>query len=248
MTTKAISFLGARYADRAEYAKVVGIQAPPFDTSRAKQYWHIPSYPGNAGDLVTLSYPDTTDPERPQVKTMQMRVRDIWNPNIPGTYDYPRYTIAPTDAATSFEGQLPSPLNPMLLSYETQATALLSTWAKNLKNLKLRQLQGPGQGGFTYDFHLEARRVWVIVEDEVLSPGSDFIVNVGVAIASRNRMGIGSPGHWNFSETVPAWINDMKETDNHSHPIPRPMAPLAKGETLIPNGPFSAPIILLPAA
>jgi hypothetical protein len=175
---------------RESYRAAFGIEAPPWDPSRLKKTWFD-------------STADRSDPSNVSVykffgrdaagnwaiRQLVVPAQEAATVNLPGTQVYPPYVVAPTQATRGG-----APVNPIYLSLESEARALMA------------ELGGQGliDEGNTSVFPIvypaeEPRRAW-----NILFQG--HAENAGALLFNRNAKGIGAPGHWDSSSQTPVWM------------------------------------------
>ncbi len=201
---------------RDTYRTAFGVEAPPWDPSRPKKTWFDSSVDG--ASMVTYRIVGMDQSGHWMLQPLAIATQEAGTVNLPGSVSYPPYVVAPT--ATTRAG---SGINPIYLSLESEARALLAT------------LGGDGllDEGVTPVFPVvyspdEPRRLWAL-----LFKGKP--VSVGALLLNRNANGVGSPGQWDTSGSEPVWVpappastglNDVRP------PRPMPVRDLLPNEKL----------------
>ena len=123
---------------------------------------------------------------------MVLRAREAASVNLPGAVTYPPYEIRPTHATRGG-----APVNPMYLSFESEARALMA-------ELGGTGIVDDGINVFAPVYYPadEPRRMWSV------TLGGGRHDNAGGLLRMRNAMGVGAPGRWRDSQGVLAWVSD----------------------------------------
>lgn len=176
---------------RDSYQAAFGVQPPGYDPSRLRKTWFDStvdvSDPGNVAVYRVVAQ----DPNgNGALRQMVMPAWEAATVNLPGVVSYPAYSVPPT-RATRGGGVL----NAIYFSSEADAQTVMAEMGGT--GLFLEQMDG---FPVTYPPD-EPRRLW-----SFLFKGNP--VNVGALLLDRNGKGVGSPGHWDLSGSVPLWVPD----------------------------------------
>lgn len=215
-TIESLKLPGYDVYTRATYFAKFGKPAPPGDpTKRPKAwigfgaFWLLDGFA-----LRQVSIPETEQ-----------------GVNIEGAGPYPAFVMQPTKA-TPVNGT--SPINPLYLSLEADARALLS---------ELR-----GVTGSFRDEGLDPTNPLLYPPEEkrreftfLLANGVS--INAGSFIYIKSIRGVGAPGQWDLTRATPNWVPDGA-LPLGSSPWPVPMRPLAPNESIEP-GFGSVPILVV---
>lgn len=198
--------------NRETYLAKFGVQAPPYDATRAPKQWFdsTASGPSTYSVVVNGAVTSITLPEH-EAKTV----------NVPGRYVYETYSPAPTQARLSGPtgdiGIIPA----RSLSTKLEADAIAA------------QLSCPGSvrefvpsPPFKYTFPAdEPRRQWLVCEKW----------HAGEKLAQMNAFGIGAPGKWSrvdsgeFLWTPTTPVDGLQDT---TPAVPVPVRALLPGEVI----------------
>jgi len=172
---------------RDTYLSTFGVQAPPWDPTRLTKTWFDSTVDlSNPSNIVVYKIFSNASSSMIQ---MVIQAQEAATVNLTGAVVYPAYVIAATGATIGG-----APLNPNLLSLESDAQALMALIGGG-------PLVDQGAGGLypiTYPAS-ELRRSWGL-------RFSNEPVNVGLLLQSSNANGIGAPGKWDLSSGFPVWI------------------------------------------
>lgn len=201
---------------RASYLSAFGVQAPPWDPTRASKYWFDSTV--DPTQVVNGTY-TVVDLASASLVQLTMPASEACTVNIPGVYTYPTYVIAPTDATKGG-----APIVASWLSLQPQAQALMTMFGgSNLVDAGLTTLLP-----IIYPSD-EPRRMWNFTLHGVP-------VNAGMLMASEYSQGVGAPGQWDLSSGSPVWIPAPPAPtglDDTRLPRPLPVRALLPGEQLI---------------
>lgn len=140
--------------------------------------------------------------------------------NIEGAGPFPAFVLRPTKA-TPETGT--SPINPMYLSLEADARALMAA----LKGSSFHDEGADPSNPIVYPPE-ENRREWSFT----LPSGAS--VNAGATLFIQSIRGVGSPGHWDTSKATPTWVPDPS-VPLGSNPWQPPMRALLPNESIQPG-------------
>jgi hypothetical protein len=218
---------------RQSYFEAFGVYAPDFDSSRPVQSWFDstahPDQPYSY-NVLGRSHAGLAILEK---KTMPgAHARTV---NLSGENDYPPYVIEDTNAYQDLGTWGHSPINPVYLSTEEEATALMEEWRTEL-DLECRDLKEQNDPKFPYVYPSEEkRRVWFFTCD---GAGDTGIIYPGIALADKNAEGVGHPGEWDLSQMAsqgPMWEPEPEGPSEPSDPnnvIVMPLRDLMDNERL----------------
>jgi hypothetical protein len=211
---------------------------PVFDPSSAMTAWlngvQITSFikpwvdPAPASDPVNYEVlnPDYT------IGKLSMSARVAGIANVPGHPDYQPYSPAPSGATLNG-----APLAVVSLA-DAQELATELGAAPGAITDPYAQFGPPF--GPVYPAG-DARRAYSITTANGVS------VSVVLLLAEKYSNGVGSPGHWNLSGSVPAWVADLPSPAADAVTLPVPLGPIPAGATIIapnvtfPNGALNLP-------
>ena len=146
--------------------------------------------------------------------------------NLPGAVTYPQYQLAPTKATRA--GQL---INAIYMVLEADAHALMNevggTGFFDEGSISRDAISYPA---VTYPAG-EQRRIWAFQVK-----GQQYYA--GLLLASKYSMGVGWPGHWDFSRGYPLWVPDPPAPtglNDSGSAVPVPVRSLLPNERLQPG-------------
>jgi hypothetical protein len=206
---------------RASYFAQYGKPAPPADPTRRAKAWV-----GN-GTFYFLEY--AAGVTMPAVKQETVAVSENL-PNLAGSGPFPAYVIAASGAYTLLNNVRTGLYNPLYLSLQTDAQTLMSA-------LGGTDLIDASVGVLDYD-PTELRREWEFTD------AKGVMINVGAMLFVQNMAGVGSPGHWDQSGTVPIWVSDSTAPDPTQNPWGAPCRALNANES-IGGGTLGIPALLV---
>lgn len=204
---------------RASYFAKFGKPAPPADPARRPKNW-LGS--GTFSFLESMALKPETVPASENL------------PNLDGSGPFPAYVIAPSGAFSTSNGVRTTQYNALYLSLQADAQALMT-------QLGGSGLFDAGASQFSpldYD-PSELRREWEFTDAKGVE------VNAGALLFIRNMQGVGSPGHWDQSGPVPAWVADHPALDPAQAPWGPPMRALLPNESIGPTGLFGQATLLV---
>ncbi len=218
VTAQPISLLyltGFTLYTRASYFAQFGKPAPPPDPTRRGKAWV-----GN-GTFFFL--------EGSALKQETIAPSDNL-PNLDGAGPFPPYVIAPSGAYTLLNNQRTGQYNPLYLSLQADAQALMS-------RLGGTNLVDASVGVLDYD-PTEQRREWEFTDSK------GILVNAGALLFIQNMQGVGAPGHWDQTNPVPVWVPDNPTIDQSQPPLGPPCRALAANESIGP-GTLGVPALMV---
>lgn len=212
---------------RAIFRATYGEPAPQYNPSRRIKRWfdtspHIMA--AKEDDMVSYHY---FDAEKGIITKMTLTAGEARTPNLPGTYEWPKYVVAPTpamirNALTGAEVALTPQILTQRANAETLAAELSHSYSAPVA-ISEQELGGP----WHFVWHGETRRVF-----NLLTPKGAF--QAALLLAQKYRSGIGAPGRWDVSGAEPVWIpeqTDVGEYDPRPE-IPIPVRDLLPGEVI----------------
>jgi hypothetical protein len=185
------------YASRAAYQQATGNQAPPFDPSRAPQYWEDPSQPGKSG-IVTYLIVDTTNAATGYLGQLTITAASAASVNLPGVYTYPPYVSAPTDAIEVGPFGTVGTASPDAVCLQPDAQAVANAIAKLFPGLTPTVAQENNRV-YHYTYGVDQRRVWYI-----LVGTQSFLAQS--LIEAQYSHGIGYPGSFQLQNGGVVWV------------------------------------------
>lgn len=219
---QALQLTGYDMYTRASYLTKFGKPAPPADPSRRAKAWI---------GYGTFWFLESTGPIVFKQETVPVSEN---LPNIEGAGPFAAYVIAPSGAWQMQGGVRTSVYNPLYLSLQSDAQALMT-------QLGGSKLIDNGANQFlplSYD-PTEQRREWEFTDQQ------GIVVNVGALLFIRNMMGAGAPGHWDQSGTTPTWVADSPKPDFTQPVWSAPCRALAANESIQPTGVFGFPSLMV---
>lgn len=217
--------LFARFT-RASFHQSTGQQAPPWDRSRRIKRWYDTSVlDGFTGDPKhdVVSY-RVFDPANGKIRRLALTVEEASTPNLPGQYDYPKFSVQPTPAVlVNPADNSITPVNPAHLCDYDDAADVARAIGAAAANLRENRI-----GFFHVRWNGETRRAWVLD-----LPGTSH--QVASLLALRHAHGVNAPGRWDTSQQQPVWIPEIQTDTGELDPrpeIPFPVRDLNPGEVI----------------
>jgi hypothetical protein len=199
--------------------------APTLDPSRHVKTWVDPTAAGLPFDqLISYSFVDMSS-GKPSVGTITMPASEAWSLNLPGIQQPTPWKAPTANVGVLMNGMFTAVLSPELVSTKAQANQLAVDLGLNLDAVEIETLDH-----VTYAPDGEYNRY-------ALRLPNGTLLNVGQALKSRSAAGVNSAGHWDLSTYT--WVSEVPPTPpTPTLPAwPRPIVPLAKGQTLVaPQG------------
>lgn len=215
-----LQLTGFEMFTRESYFQKFGKPAPPCDPSRRAKSWI--GY-GTFWFLENGKLGQETVPANENL------------PNIEGAGPFEKYTIAPSGAWSTLNGQRTTRYNPLYLSLQDDAQALMmQLGGSGLFDAGVANPNDP----LSYD-ETENRREWEFTD------ARGVVVNVGSLLFLRNMQGVGTAGHWTQSGPVPIWVTDHPVPDSSRPPWSAPCRALAANEKIGPPDFSGLPTVLL---
>jgi len=210
------------YATRAAYQQATGQQAPPFDATQPVKGWADPA-PTGQPYLVF----DSTAAVTGYVSQMTLTAAQAAQINLPGTYNYPAYVSAPTDAQEVWPYGPVGQASPDQVCLQADAQRIANQIAPLYPGQTISVVQENG-GIFHYVFGLDPRRQWYI------QIGNTALLAQAL-IEAQNSHGVGAPGHWALSSGALNWIYDPPVTvaPANAATLPAPIRPLLPNEQIV---------------
>lgn len=207
--------------NRDTYQQLTGRQAPVYNPALQIKPWFDPS--AASGDPAgTVTY-TVYDQAAGGLRTITMTKSVAATVNLPGTYTYPVYAIAPTVAVTvnGLTGVATS-INTNWICEEAAAEAL----AAELGGAAVIEA-APSAWPFTDVWGTETRRQWLVVVN-----GDKR--NAAQLIKQKYDKGVGAPGHWVVGAGEPTWVSEIPtgEVKDLRPWVPTPIRALQAGERL----------------
>ena len=207
---------------RADYKEKFKQQAPPFDPKRPIQRW-FDTTPQTGNVTYTVFAGD-------KIQQLTITAEAARTPNLPGKYDYPRYTFGPTKAKTVAPNGLTEGVNPEILVDPAIARSLAQEVVGTAIEAALLE-------GWTYEWADETRRPF------------DIEVNgkrhaAFALLKMKYAQGVGAPGHWIATPGGPIWVSEVQPTGETVVAVtPMPIRPLLPNEKLVSGGLFGGYLI-----
>jgi hypothetical protein len=220
---------------REKYPEKYGVQADQFDPKIAKKYWADPEAP-DTDELIEYRVFDrtrVTDPENSNEAVVELKIpcRLARRYNLPGAYDFPEWTIAPTQAVVVSPNGREQPLSPRVLSVRREANQLAVSLNGTVIESTIEK--------FHFEWRGEDRRIFLV---RAGSQGRLF--NVGLMLAHQYKNGVDAPGHWIEDENGRfTWVYVKPLTNNRIPEILRPIASLKPGEVIKTSAGFGTAFI-----
>lgn len=198
---------------------------PPFDMSQGERNWWDDSATGPKSYIIFDN----------AAGAFVTKTIDARKPNFKGFPNYPKRPIAGTSAVMPHATGTPTPVDPATLSTDAEAKALqaeLGGTGYLDTGLSSQIIPVLGQIIFPIDYKSESRREWAVM----LSTGKQ--INVGQALADKNKFGSGFPGKWVADSTNTSgldWIPDRVVDGGQSTlpAVPPPCRALLPTEKLV---------------
>ncbi len=202
---------------RDSYRATFGVEAPPWDPGRRTKTWFDSNVDASSPG-VSLHYNVVARDAaaRWSLTPLTLPASEAATVNLPGIVAYPPYVIRPTNATRGG-----APVNPMDLSLESEARALM-------QELGAKGLVDEGVNAFAPVFYPadEPRRMWALVGNGGLQN------NAGGLLRMRSAGGIGAPGHWRNARGEVAWMSEPPAPSGLYDPRPEVEMPV---RGLLPN-------------
>jgi hypothetical protein len=201
---------------RETYRAAFGVQAPAWNSSQPPKFWFDSAADTSAaGNVAAYKIFAVDSTGTWALRQLVLPAAEAAAVNLPGSVAYSPYVIAPTGATRGG-----APLNATYLSLESDARTLIAALGAD----------GLVDEGATTDYPVvyppdELRRSWAILLN-------GHQQNVGGLLAARNARGVGSPGRWDTSRGLVAWVPDPPAPTGLDDP--RPPRPLPVRD-LLPN-------------
>lgn len=198
---------------RASYKDRFGVSAPSWNKNRRIKRWFDSSpFAGHSETVVYKVF------ENGSIVDLAMSVEEARAINLPGLAEYPKYsppaeTVAVIRSAAT--GQA-SGINAAYLCHRSEALELASEWSLGSGAVREASSFGPH---FYYEWGSETRRIWVIDYKSAPLQASHFL-------RLKYAAGVGAPGHWDFSGSVPVWVSEVPLPGDSGERDPRPEVPV----------------------
>jgi hypothetical protein len=209
---------------RESYRAAFGVEAPAYDPARPVKSWFDSTADMTHPDNVAV-YRIVGRDQNNQWTTRQLvlSAREAATPNLTGEIRYAPYVVAPTNTLRAG-----STIHPVYLSLESEARGFMAQFDGS-------DLGDEGESGIfpiTYPAD-EPRRLWYFMY-------RGRPVNAGALLNSRNRKGMGAPGHWDVSSGEPMWIPDPPAATGADDTRPPRELPI---RDLLPNEKLQATLL-----
>jgi hypothetical protein len=185
------------YASRAAYQQATGNQAPPFDSTRAPQYWEDPSEAGKSG-TVTYLIVDTANPATGYLGQLTITAAAAARVNLPGIYIWPPYVSAPTDAIEVGPFGTVGAASPDAVCLQADAQAVANAIAPLFPGVTPTVAQD-NNGVYHYTYGVDPRRVWYV------QVGTRSFIAQGLIEAEYSH-GVGYPGSFQLQNSAVVWV------------------------------------------
>ncbi|MEQ1947664.1 MAG: hypothetical protein ABL995_10775 [Bryobacteraceae bacterium] len=222
--------------NRDSYFAEFGVQAPAWDPARPPKAWFDSPADGNGSQaLKTYSIVAQQADATWALQSMTLSAREAATVNLPGAVQYPQYR--PASTKTTRAGQS---INPIYMVLEADARAVMAevggTGLFDEGSISLNAMSYP-IANYPFD---EQRRIWAFQVN-----GQQYFA--GLLIASKYGLGVGWPGHWDFSRGYPLWVSDPPAAAGISDarpPVPLPVRALLPNERL-QAGPMGIGVVVV---
>lgn len=223
---------------RATYRTMFGEQAPPWDRAQRIKRWFDSSVAGYSPDaLVTYATVAKGPDGKPGLIPFVLSAREAGSVNLPGRYDYPKYTLPPSKAFVNVYDNSGNVIGRNIIPPEE-----LATWEEaeelradlagvNIAAVDVTENQYGGPYAVIYPPD-ESRRMLTVV----LASGAAH--SVQRLLCQRNALGVGSPGRWEpiLSSDSIQWISEIPQETGEFDPrpeVPIPCRDLEPGEEFV---------------
>jgi hypothetical protein len=218
------------YATRAAYQQSSGQQPPPFDPTQPLKGWADPA-PTGQPYLVF----DSTAAATGYLSQLTVAPAEASRLNLPGTYNYPAYVSAPTDATEVGPLGMVGPASPDMICLQSDAQAIAAAVAPLFpgQTLNVFETMKQGQAMYYYSYPSdEARRAWAF---QITLNGSTTTSFAQQLIEAQNVHGVGAPGHWTLGANGLNWVYDPPVTAAPPNAItlPTPIRALLPNEQIV---------------
>jgi hypothetical protein len=220
------------YASRAAYQQATTNQAPPFDPTRAPQYWEDLSQAGKSGTVTYLTV-DTTDAATGYLGQLTITAVAAARVNLPGVYTYSPYVSAPTDAIEVGPFGTVGTASPDIVCLQADAQSVANAIAPLFPGLTPAVAQA-NSGVYHYTYGVDPRRVWYI------QVGTQSFV-AQTLIEAEYSHGIGYPGSFQLQNGALTWVAGTPVTQPPAAQasVATPIRQLLPNEEILPvTGPF----------
>jgi hypothetical protein len=207
---------------RDSYLREFGVQAPPYDRSRRVKTWFDTSVPATSS---TAQYDVLHGTKFDKLTLTRAEASSV---NLPGKYNYPPFSVVPTNAKIVIGNGVTVSLDASFLTTQQQAEQLAAELKCPLSTVK----EYAPVAMLTYVYPSdEERRVYHICEDRQAGP----------LWVQRNATGVGRPGTWNRFQFTPEQEFEANDPNVLSVSLAVPVRTLQPGETLREN-PFGVTV------
>jgi hypothetical protein len=206
-----------------------GSQAPPFDPSRKAKRWYDPEA-AKKGPSELMSYKIQGGTGSAHMVAITMTAGEAAKVNLMGVYTYPPYIVRPTGANT----------NPYNLTTLEEANALNAELNKDVTPLPPVEENNYGSATFPLIYPPdENRRIYQISFKGLAG------FRVAALLQQKFAFGIGAPGHWDLSTSVPHWEHENQIVGENMTPVPQewgvPLRDLLANEVITTHTPLGIP-------
>jgi len=218
------------YSTRAAYQQATGQQAPPFDSTLPIKGWADPA-PTGQPYLVF----DSTATATGYVNQLTVPPAQASQLNLPGTYNYPAYVPAPTDAQEMGPYGAVGGVSPDVICLESDAQAVANAVAPLFpgQTLTVFETMQQGQSVYYYSYPAdEQRRCWAF---QATINNFNATVFAQQLIEAQYTHGVGAPGQWTLSSTGLNWVYDQPVTAAPANAVTlgAPIRPLLPNEQIV---------------
>lgn len=221
---------------RETYYAEFGVQAPAWDPARATKSWFDSSAGiDNSQALKTYSIVEQQSDGTRALNSMTLSASEAATVNLPGAVQYPQYR--PASTKTTRAGQS---INPIYMVLEAEARAAMAevggSGLFDEGSVSHNAVSYP-KANYPAD---EPRRIWAFQVN-----GQQYFA--GLLLASKYSLGVGWPGHWDFSRGYPLWVSDPPAPTGVSDPRQPVAVPV---RALLPNerlqaGPMGVGVVVV---
>jgi hypothetical protein len=207
---------------RERYWNDYGVQAPPFDPKQDPKDWRDPNADPSSQSPAFYKILGRDSAGNPALVGYSITQAAAAKVNLLGAYQYPVYEVKPTEAYYVVNGVRTINVPANLLCTRAEAEALQREIAPGANPIPavVEYVLGGSVPDSKVQWGSETRRAWQVTYRGTLFNAAPFI-------ATRNRNGVGSPGHYNLSESEsqPVWVPEVQPNGTNVGPIPTAQAP-----------------------
>ena len=209
---------------RNSYLAEFGVQAPAWDPARPAKNWFDSAANASAPEsprAYTIAGQDQSG--NWGFQPMTLTAGDAATVNLPGAVVYPPYQPASTQATRARQS-----INPVYMVLQADAEAVMAEVGGNGLFDEGAIAKNPvSYPAVNYPMD-EPRRMWAFQVK-----GQQYYA--GLLLASKYALGVGWPGHWDFSHGYPLWVSGAPAPTgvmDPRSPVPMPVRALLPNERL----------------